>query len=163
MFRKTGRFCRKFENNGFTLIELIVVIVIISTLAAVAIPLVETSLKRDKEILLRRSLRTLREAIDDYNKFIVSNKIKHDEDTYGYPEDLEILVKGVEFRDKKNKLRIKKFLRRIPLDPMTKSNDWGKRSYQDKRDSSHWGGENIWDVYTKSEKRALDGSKYKEW
>ena len=114
-------------------------------------------------ILLRRSLRTLREAIDDYNKFIVSNKIKHDEDTYGYPEDLEILVKGVEFRDKKNKLRIKKFLRRIPLDPMTKSVDWGKRSYQDKRDSSHWGGENIWDVYTKSEKRALDGSKYKEW
>jgi len=155
MFRKTGRFCRKFENNGFTLIELIVVIVIISTLAAVAIPLVETSLKRDKEILLRRSLRTLREAIDDYNKFIVSNKIKHDEDTYGYPEDLEILVKGVEFRDKKNKLRIKKFLRRIPLDPMTKISRLGGRDRTRIKETHHTGGEKISGISIQNLKKEL--------
>lgn len=149
--------------SGFTLIELIVVIIIISTLAAVSIPLVETTVKREKELQLRRSLRRIRTAVDEYRDFMIKNKIKFDEDTYGYPEDLEILVKGVEYRDKKNRLRVKKFLRAIPVDPMTNSTDWGKRSYQDKRNSSHWGGENIWDVFTKSNGIALNGSKYKDW
>lgn len=151
------------DRQGFTIIELIVVIAIISTLAVIAIPMVETSVKRERELVLKRSLREIRTAIDDYQIFILKNKIKHDEDTYGYPEELEIFVKGIEYRDSKNKARIKKFLRRIPADPMTGSAEWGLRSYQDKRNSNHWGGENIWDIYSKSEKKALDGSNYKDW
>jgi general secretion pathway protein G len=163
MKRLYSSFKREKDNKGFTLIELIVVIIIISTLAVISIPIIETSIKREMELELRRNLRIIREALDEYNSFLIKNKIKFDKDTYGYPEKLEILVKGVEYRDKKNKLRIKKFLRSIPYDPMIKSKNWGKRSYQDKRDSNHWGGENIWDVYSKSEKTALNGTKYSDW
>jgi len=151
------------DQKGFTLVELIVVCVIITVLAAIAIPMVETSIKREKELELRQNLRMIRMAIDAYKKFVEKNKIQVDEDTYGYPEELEDLVKGIEYRDKKNRDRIKKFLRKIPRDPMTNSFEWGLRSYQDDRDSSQWGGENIWDVYTKSESKALDDSFYKEW
>ena len=154
---------KKQIRTGFTIIELIIVIAIISTLAVVAIPMVETSVKREREIVLKRSLRELRSAIDDYHDFILKNKIKHDDETYAYPEELEILVKGIEYRDKKNKAKIRKFLRRIPADPMTGLIEWGLRSYQDKRNSTHWGGENIWDIYSKSDKKALNGSYYKEW
>lgn len=154
---------RASKVPGFTIIELIVVIAIISTLAIVAVPMIETSVKREKEIQLRRSLRMIRMAIDEYKTFVVKNKIKISDDSYGYPEDLDILVKGIEYRDKKNNARIKKFLRNIPMDPMTNSSDWGLRAYQDKKDSSHWSGENIWDIYTKSGKKALDGSYYKDW
>jgi general secretion pathway protein G len=148
---------------GFTLIEMIIVVVIISVLAAVAIPMVETSVKREKEVELRRSLRTIRTAIDDYKKFVEENNIKMDEETYNYPEELEDLVKGIEYKDEKAEEKIKKFLRSIPIDPMTNSTEWGMRSYQDKRDESSWGGENVWDVYTKSERKALDGTYYKDW
>ncbi|MCK4819633.1 prepilin-type N-terminal cleavage/methylation domain-containing protein [bacterium] len=154
--------CQK-GNTGFTLVELIIVVIIISLLAVVAVPMVETTIKRGKEINLRRSLRTIRIAIDDYKKFIEENKINLDEDRYQLPEKLEELVKGIEYRDKKNNLKIKKFLRRIPIDPMTSSTDWGLRSYQDKPDSRRWGGENVWDVFTKSEQRALDSTYYKDW
>ncbi|MCP5104542.1 MAG: prepilin-type N-terminal cleavage/methylation domain-containing protein [bacterium] len=150
-------------KKGFTLIEMIIVIVIIAVLAAVAVPMVETSIKREKEIQLRRSLRTIRAALDEYKKFVEENKVKLDEDTYNYPEELEELVKGVEYKDKKGDEKIKKFLRLIPIDPMTNTDEWGRRSYQDRRDSSSWGGENVWDVYTKSERKALDGTYYKEW
>ncbi len=92
-----------------------------------------------------------------------SNEIKLDEDTYNYPEELEMLVEGVEYKDKKGDEKIQKFLRRIPVDPMTNTFEWGLRSYQDKRDSSSWGGENVWDVYTKSERKSLGGTPYNEW
>lgn len=136
---------------------------IISILAVVAIPMVETSVKRNKEILLRRNLRTIITAIDTYRKFVIENNVEFDEDTYGFPEEIEDLIDGVEYKDKQGEERIQKFLRKIPVDPMTNSYEWGMRSYQDKRDSSSWGGENVYDVYTKSERKALDGTYYKDW
>ncbi|MCU0285098.1 MAG: type II secretion system GspH family protein [Acidobacteria bacterium] len=155
---------RKFKSRkGFTLLEMIVVVIIITVLAGAAIPMVETSVKREKEIELRRNLRTIRMAIDDYKKFVEENNLKLDEDTYNYPEELEELVDGLEYKDDKADEKIKKFLRSIPIDPMTNSSEWGLRSYQDKRDSHSWGGENVYDVYTKSERKALDGTFYKDW
>ena len=149
--------------DGFTIIELIIVVIIIAVLASVAIPMAETTIKREKELMLRRNLRTIRMALDEYKGFVEKNNIEMDEDRYGLPEKLEDLLNGIEYRDKKNNLRIKKFLRRIPLDPMTGSLDWGLRSYQDKSDSRRWGEENVWDVYTKSAGKALDDTYYKDW
>ena len=152
------------KSRGFTLIEMVVVVVIVSVLAAVAIPMVETSVKRQKEIELRRALRTIRTAIDEYKKFVEENKIQVDEETYNYPPTLEILVEGLEYNDKNNEEKIQKFLRRIPPDPMTNSYEWGMRSYQDDYDEyDSWGGENVYDVFSKSERKALDGTTYREW
>ncbi|UCE42702.1 MAG: type II secretion system protein [Candidatus Aminicenantes bacterium] len=175
----------KLEKNqkGFTLIEMIVTFTILAILAAVAIPLAKTAIKREKEIELRRNLRTIREAIDAYKKLADENRIEFEDNTEGYPPDLETLVEGVEVsggaqpgrelaggsqrsssrRDQADDTKIIKFLRRIPKDPMTNSYDWGLRSYQDDPDSQSWGGENVYDVYTKSLGIALDGTKYKEW
>jgi general secretion pathway protein G len=156
-------FQTAFRQRGFTLVEVITVTVIIAILAVATIPLAHNAFQREKEIELRRALRMLRTAIDDYKKFVEENKIEVDEDTYGYPEKLENLVKGIEYKDKKDKTRVVKFLRRIPFNPITSSNEWGLRSYQDKLESRNWGGQNIWDVYCDSEKKALDGTYYKEW
>ncbi len=167
----------KLKNNqkGFTLIEMIVTFTILAILAAVAIPLARTAVKREKEIELRRSLRTIRDAIDAYKKLADENRIEFENNTEGYPPDLETLIEGIEVsaeaqtgqsqrnRSEDNDKKIIKFLRRIPKDPMTNSYDWGLRSYQDDPDSVSWGGENVYDVYTKSPGIALDGTKYKEW
>ena len=173
----------KKNHKGFTLIEMIVTFTILAILAAVAIPLARTAVKREKEIELRRSLRALREAIDAYKKLADENRIEYEDDSEGYPPDLETLVNGVEVsasreltselsgssrrsrsqREEATEKKIVKFLRRIPKDPMTNSYDWGLRSYQDDPDSENWGGENVYDVYTKSLGTALDGTKYKEW
>jgi general secretion pathway protein G len=158
IFHETDR-----HHRGFTLIEVITVTVIIAVLAVAAIPLAHNAFQREKEIDLRRALRMMRTAIDDYKKFCEENKIEMDEDTYGYPEKLEDLVKGIEFKDKKNKTRLVKFLRQIPFDPINASNNWGLRSYQDKFDSRNWGGQNAWDVYCDSGKKALDGTYYRDW
>lgn len=151
------------RTRGFTLIEMIIVVVIIAVLAVVAVPMMETSIKREKEIELRRNLRILRSALDEYKKFVEENKVKKDKDTYNYPEELDELVEGLEYKDKKGDEKLMKFLRLIPIDPMTNSYEWGMRSYQDDRDDYSWGGENVWDVFTKSERKAMDGTYYKEW
>jgi general secretion pathway protein G len=153
--------CRR--PTGFTLIELMVVTVIIAVLAIAVIPLAENSVQREREIELRQALRLLRTAIDEYKKFVDENKIQHSESTYGYPTKLDDLIRGIEYNDKNNKKKVIKFLRQIPHDPISGAEEWGMRSYQDKRDSDRWGGENIWDVYSLSEKKGLDGSYYKSW
>ncbi|MGD8539687.1 MAG: type II secretion system protein [Candidatus Aminicenantes bacterium] len=155
-----------FRQRGFTLVEMLVTLTIVSILALAVLPLAKTAVKREREITLRRNLRMMREAIDAYKKLADEKAFEFDEDTEGYPPELETLVEGVEAKvedDGQEKTKIVKFLRRIPKDPMTNSFDWGLRSYQDDSDSDIWGGENVYDVYTKSPGIALDGSKYKEW
>ncbi len=157
-------------KKGFTLIEVLVTLAILAILAAAIMPLAKIAVKREKEIELRRNMRIIREAIDAYKKLADEKKIEVEEDSEGYPPDLEILVKGVEIKEqegdekgKKTGPKIIKFLRRIPRDPMTDSADWGLRSYQDDPDEDVWGGENVYDIYSKSKATALDGSKYSDW
>jgi len=153
--------------NGFTLIEMLVTLTVLAILASAIIPLGQMALKREKEIELKRDLRLLREAIDAYKKMADEKKFEFEEETMGYPPNLEILVKGVETKveeeGKEATTKVVKFLRRIPRDPITGTLDWGLRSYQDKPDSTNWGEENVYDVYTKSQGTAIDGSKYKDW
>jgi len=153
------------QKKGFTLIEMLVTAAILAILAAAIMPLAKVAVKREKEIELCRNLRSLREAIDAYKNLADEKKIEVEEDTEGYPPDLETLIRGVELQEKaeKSKTKIIKFLRRIPKDPMTNSFDWGLRSYQDDPDSDTWGEENVYDVYTKSQATALDGTKYRDW
>lgn len=153
-------------KKGFTLIEMLVTMAILAILAAAVVPLAKNTVKREREIGLRRNLRILREAIDSYKKMADEKKFETEEETEGYPPDLETLVRGVEIKVKegdKETTKIVKLLRRIPKDPMTNSTDWGLRSYQDKPDALSWGRQNVYDVYTKSPGIALDGSKYSEW
>jgi general secretion pathway protein G len=154
------------KNQGFTLVEMLVTLTIVAILASAALPLAKFAIKRQKEIELRRNLRLLREAIDVYKKMADEKKFEFDEDTEGYPPDLEILVEGIEIKESEegNEVeKIHKFLRRIPLDPMTNTLEWGLRSYQDDLESNAWGGENVYDIYTRSPGIALDGTKYREW
>ena len=154
------------KNQGFTLIEMLVTLTIVAILAAAALPLAKFAVKRQKEIELRRNLRMVREAIDVYKKMADEKKFEFDEETEGYPPDLEILVEGIEIKEsiEGNEVeKIHKFLRRIPLDPMTNSLEWGLRSYQDDLESNAWGGDNVYDIYTRSPGIALDGTKYREW
>jgi len=159
---------RKFDRPGFTLIEMIITLSLVAVLALAALPLGKMAVKRADEIELQRALRIMREAIDAYKKLADEKKIEVEEDTEGYPPTLETLVEGVEVQDKdaQGKAGAKKtikFLRRIPKDPLTDSTDWGLRSYQDDFDSDVWGEENVYDVYTKSQAVALDGTRYRDW
>jgi general secretion pathway protein G len=159
---------RDDRAHGFTLVEMIITLSLLAVLALSALPLGKMAVKRENEIELQRALRLVREAIDAYKKLADEKKFEVDEDTEGYPPTLEDLVKGVEVQDKDAKgqagrKKTIKFLRRIPKDPMTNSFDWGLRSYQDEPDSDVWGEENVYDVYTKSQAMALDGTPYKDW
>jgi general secretion pathway protein G len=153
--------CEGQHHSGVTLIELIVAMAILSILMAGILPLSVMSYKRSKEIELRQDLRLIRNAIDEYKKLFDAGRISGPADTSGYPENLEVLVKGVESNDP-TPVRIK-LLRRLPRDPMTENGEWGLRSYADDPDSRVWGGKDVYDVYTRSEDQALDGTFYRDW
>ena len=151
---------RKGSNEGgFTLLELIVAATILSLMTLLALPLARVTVQREREKELRAALWQMRDAIDRYKDAADRNMFQTKVDSMNYPPDLETLVKGVEISGGK-KLR---FLRSIPEDPMTKSKEWGMRSMQDDPDSDSWGGQSVFDVYTKSQGTALDGTKYKDW
>jgi general secretion pathway protein G len=150
--------------RGFTYLEVLATMLILMILASAVMPMAKVVRKRQKELELRRALRTLRSALDGYHDAVRQGRIGGTDvklGSEGYPEDLEVLVKGV---SQVGKIDVKlKFLRRVPLDPMTGKAEWGKRCYQDDPDDTSWCGENVWDVYTLSSGVGLDGSKYKEW
>ena len=152
------------REKGFTYLELIIATVILVIIASATIPVAEVTSKRAKEMELRRALRTMRDAIDNYKRAVDAGLIGGMDielGSEGYPEELEVLVEGVDQVGSAGKKL--KFLRRIPIDPMTNSTDWGLRSYQDEPESSFWGGQNVYDVYTKSGGTGLNGIKYEEW
>ena len=157
----SSRGRRKHAVAGFSLLELIVTVTIIALMAGVAIPLARNAIVRQKEVELRRALREMRVAIDRYKEASDLGLIEVTLDTEGYPESLEILVEGVDQIGAVD--RRFRFLRRIPIDPMTESTDWGLRSYQDAPDATSWGGGNVFDVFTRSGATALDGTRYQDW
>jgi general secretion pathway protein G len=150
---------------GYSFVELLVVTTIILILASAVQPLARVAITRQKEAELRRALREMRTAIDKHKdaadlKMIPPTEIKFGSE--GYPATLTVLVEGVTMANDASGRKLK-FLRRIPIDPMTGSTEWGMRSYQDKPDSTRWGGQNVYDVFTLSEATALDGTKYRDW
>jgi general secretion pathway protein G len=148
-------------GRGFTLVELIAAITILLILTSVALPVARIQVQRTHEVELRRALRELRQAIDRYKDFADRGMIPAKADSFGYPPDLETLVKGVPLKGSATAKY--KFLRRIPVDPMTGQTDWGLRAMQDDPDSRSWGGGNVFDVYSKSQGTALDGTRYADW
>jgi len=149
------------SEHGMTLLELIIAASILLILASAALPVFRFTVVRQKETELRRELREIRNAIDRYKDYADRNLIRVKAGSEGYPPDLETLVNGVRLSaGDDSKMR---FLRRIPIDPMTGRAEWGLRSVQDDSDSSSWGGQNVFDVYSKSQATALDGSRYYEW
>jgi len=153
------------ESRGYTFVELLVVASVIMVLASAIMPLAKVTARRTREAELHRTLREIRTAIDKYKDAADLGQIGSLELKVGsenYPPDLQTLVDGVNAANDATGRKLK-FLRRIPVDPMTHSTEWGMRSYQDKPDSTRWGGQNVFDVYTTFEGTALDGSKYRDW
>jgi general secretion pathway protein G len=155
---------RRSRERGVTYLELVATAAILMILASAILPMGRVAHQRAQELELRRDLRNLREAINRYKTAVDQGQIGGTDvkvGSEGYPPDLQILVKGV------NRVgageRKLKFLRRIPVDPMTSTTEWGLRCYQDEPDSTTWCGENVWDVYTKSTAKALDGTTYNSW
>jgi general secretion pathway protein G len=145
-------------ERGLTLVELIVTVAILSILASAAMPMARFEVKRQNERILRYDLWMMRDAIDKYKDAADKNAFQIKIDSQGYPPDLETLVKGVEIQTKKVR-----FLRQIPVDPMTGKAEWGLRSMQDDPTGDSFGGQNVFDVYSKSTGTALDGTKYSDW
>jgi general secretion pathway protein G len=157
--------CCGTGERGFTFIELLVVSSIILILASAIMPLARVSATRQREAELRRALREIRTAIDNYKDAADTGRISPLDLTpegEGYPGDLEVLVEGVTAANDQSGRKLK-FLRRVPIDPMTRSTEWGLRSYQDEPDDTRWGGENVFDVYTTFDGTALDGTNYSDW
>jgi general secretion pathway protein G len=151
----------RHKESGFSMVEMAVVAIMIAILAGMAVPVARYSLRRQKELELRHDLRTMRDAIDKYKQMSDVGLIPIEVGGEGYPPDLDKLVEGVNLVGQTQKKQ--RFLRRIPVDPMTGKAEWGKRSYQDENDSFSWGGQNVYDVYSLSEAKALDGTMYKDW
>jgi len=157
---KSDSIVRSLKSSaaGLTLVELIVTVAILAILASAAIPVARFQVKRAKERQLRTDLWQMRDAIDKYKDAADKNAFQTKVDSQNYPPDLDTLVNGVDVQGKKVK-----FLRKIPVDPMTGQADWGERSMQDEATSTSWGGQNVFDVYSKSQGTALDGTKYADW
>lgn len=159
---------RPLENqSGLTLLELLVTAVIIIILASAAMPLSKMGERRTKEMELRQALRELRSAIDQFKDDWDSKRISHSEsdianEETGYPKRLEVLVEGAPVADP-NDRKIRKYLRRIPLDPFTRSTEWGTRCYEDEPDSTISCDRDVYDVYTRGDQVGLDGTKLKTW
>jgi general secretion pathway protein G len=153
---KTKKCLRR--SRGFSLLELIIATMILMVLSTMVLPMARLSIKREKEKRLRADLWEMRDAIDRYKLDADRNAFQTKVDSQGYPPDLETLVKGVDIQGKKVR-----YLRKIEIDPMTGTTEWGLRSMQDDPDSDSWGGQSVFDVYTKSQDEALDGTKYKDW
>ena len=147
-------------SRGFTVAELVMVTALVAILASVAVPTARFTMKREREAELRLDLRLMRNAIDDYKRLADQGMIQVEVGTEGYPKTLDELAKGVPIVGQLTK---RKFLRRIPIDPMTGKAEWGLRSYQDEMNSDSWGGQDVYDVYSLSQGTALDGTKYKDW
>jgi general secretion pathway protein G len=156
-----GIIVRRRGEAGYTLAELVMVAAVMAILATVALPVAKFTSKRSKEAELRQALRQMRNAVDEYKRYSDSGLIPVDLGTDGYPPDLETLVEGVDVVGQIDKKV--KFLRRIPIDPMTGSEEWGLRSYQDEPDADSWGGEDVYDVFSLSEARGLNGVPYNKW
>ena len=158
---KVQRFRRGQDAKpewGFTLLELIIATSIVVVLSTMAVPLARLSIQREKERILRFDLWEMRDAIDRYKDAADRGGFQTKVDSQNYPPDLETLVKGVDVQGKKVR-----FLRQIPVDPMTGSTEWGLRSMQDDPDSDSFGGQSVFDVHTKSQGIGLDGTKYRDW
>ena len=161
---RTGErgFITRRGERGFTMVEMAVVAAMVAILSVMAIPVARYTLKRQNEVELRYQLRVLRNALDRFKQYCDAGLLPQPGvDSECYPKDLETLVEGVDLIGQVNKKM--KFLRRVPMDPMTQKVEWGLRSYQDEPDSTSWGGENVYDVYSLSERRAIDGTRYKDW
>lgn len=149
---------RSRSERGLTLVELIVAITLLMILSGAAVEIVRVRIQREKEVQLRHALWEMRDAVDHYKDAADRGGFQVKLGSEGYPPDLETLVNGVDVQGKKMR-----FLRRIPIDPMTGKAEWGLRSMQDDPESESWGGQNVFDVYSKSDRSGLDGTKYKDW
>jgi general secretion pathway protein G len=149
------------RQEGFTLAELVMVCAILASLSLLALPVVKFTKQRSREMELRQDLREMRMAIDEYKRFSDAGLLPVDLGTEGYPKDLESLVKGIDLVGQVN--RKMKFLRRIPVDPMTGKTEWGVRSFQDEPDATSTGGEDVYDVYSLSGGVGLNGIPYRRW
>jgi general secretion pathway protein G len=163
--RRPGLSVWVTDRRGYTFVELVVVSAMLMILASAILPLARVTIQRQREVELHRALREMRTAIDRYKDaadqgMIGSVDLKTGAE--GYPPSLDVLVEGVTVANDASGRKLK-FLRRIPIDPMTKSAEWGFRAYQDDANSTSWGGQSVYDVYTKSAGTALDGTKYKDW
>ncbi len=161
----SGRIVLRRRNSseaGMTLLELILACAILLILSSSALPIARYTIVHKREELLSYELRQMRDAIDRYKDLADANKIRVEVGTEGYPPDLETLVKGVKLGTAGDDKKIR-FLRRIPVDPMTSQAEWGLRAVQDDPDSTSWGGKNVFDVYSKSQAVGSDGRRYSEW
>ncbi len=148
------------RQQGYTLAEMVMVAALIALLSSIVLPVAKFTVKRRKEADLRLALRQMRTAIDEHKRLSDNGMIPVKLGGEGYPESLEVLVEGIDLVGQE---RTQRFLRRIPIDPMTGEQEWGLRSYQDEPDSTSFGGQNVYDVYTTSDGTALDGTEYKDW